>query len=151
MRSWVAVLVFGVSALALGGLVGCDAIDRRVARSGAGAGGDGERAKPMKLTTEPEGVTVSMGGDALGQTPIILDANRIEWPLTVRVHFEEEHREFTLSEYEPVRTLAADEGQVPGDVAVQEKAREEREKKREKKRTKLKVNKVKGAEHISPY
>jgi hypothetical protein len=150
MRSWVAVWVFGASALALGGLVGCDAIDRRVARSGAGAGG-GERAKPMKLTTEPEGVTVSMGGDALGQTPIILDANRIEWPLTVRVHFEEEHREFTLEEYAPVRTLAADQGQVPGDVEVKEKAREEREKKREKRRTKLKVNEVKGAEHISPY
>ena len=136
--------------LVLGASVGCDAIDEQVARS-SGAGADAPRAKPMKLTTEPEDITVSMGGDALGQTPLILDANRIAWPMTVRVHFEEGHREFTLEEYEAVKTLAFDDGAVPSDVAVQDKAREERERRRRRNAAKVKVKKVRGAQHVNPY
>ena len=134
--------------LALGVSAGCDEIDRQIARS---SGGDGPRTKPMKLTTETDGLTVSMGGDALGQTPIILDANRITWPLTVRVHFEEGHRDFTLEEYEAVKTLTFEEGTLSDDIAAQENVREATERRRRRNANRLKVKKVKGAQNVNPF
>ncbi len=148
MRSWKVAAGWASCVFVLSAMSGCDAIDRWVAST---ARGGAERMKPMKLTTDPEGLPVSVDGESMGQTPMILDANKMIFPMTFRVFFEEGQREFTLTEHEPVKVLTFDEGDVPEDIAVRDKAREEKARKRNRARGKVKVRKVKGSKHINPY
>ncbi len=140
-----------VVACALGSL-GCDALDKQMASASRSADAPlTKRMKPMKLATKEPGVAISLYGDSLGQTPIILDANQLEWPVTFRVFFEEGQREFTFEEYELQRDLTFEGGDVPEDIAIREGASEKKAAVRKKRKNKLKVNEVKGSKNVNPY
>ena len=120
--------------------------------SGSRGGGAQVRTVPMKLDVKgEESVMISHEGQALGQSPVIIDASSVTFPLEVRVHFEEGHRVYELTKHEPIVTFVFEEGEKPEEDKIEEAHQEKKAKARAKRRRRPKVENMKGTKNISPY